>query len=212
MRDIPVFTTENGAGSLVLKEIPYKAIAYVKVHSTQSPSAFVADCITFCRAVGAEEIYASGHESLESYPFHTSILEMHGSIDSFPETDAAIFPVTEKTLSSWCELYNKKMCNVPNAAHMTSMDGDQLLARGDGYFVHSTENLIGIGIASGSRIDAVASLKPGAGKDIVSALSHALSSDVAIIEVASANERAMRLYHSLGFVSVREISKWYQIF
>ena len=36
--------------------------------------------------------------------------------------------------------------------------------------------------------------------------------DVVIIEVASTNDRAIALYERLGFITMRELSKWYQIF
>lgn len=212
MQDIPVFTTENGVASLVLKEIPYREKAYIRLQSTQSPQLLIDECRSFCRAAGANHIYASGHEILEAYPFHTSILEMRGHTAHFPETNAALFPVTEKKLIDWCELYNQKMQDVANAAYMAKTDATQLLKRGDGYFVHMAGKLLGIGIASGNRIDAVAAIEPGTGREVVSALSRALSADEVLVEVASVNERAIRLYRSLGFICVREISRWYKIF
>ena len=62
MRDFPVFTTENGVGSLVLKEIPYRKVAYITIQDSLFPEAFLSECVDFCRAVGAERIYACGHE------------------------------------------------------------------------------------------------------------------------------------------------------
>ena len=37
MRNIPVFTTEFGVASLILKEIPYKGTAYVRLQSSLYP-------------------------------------------------------------------------------------------------------------------------------------------------------------------------------
>jgi hypothetical protein len=34
MRDIPMFTTEYGVASLVLKEIPYQAAAYITIQDS----------------------------------------------------------------------------------------------------------------------------------------------------------------------------------
>ena len=68
MRDFPVFTTENGVGSLSLKEIPYSGIAYVTIHDSSFPTEFLKECLDFCRAVGATKVYATGHETLEVYP------------------------------------------------------------------------------------------------------------------------------------------------
>ena len=132
--------------------------------------------------------------------------------DVIPETDAALFPVTEQTLPRWLELYRKKMRNVPNAAYMTDADGKEMLKRGDGYFIHKNGTLMGIGIAAGETIDLVASVQQGAGRDIVCALNHALFCERIILDVASTNEKAINLYESLGFIKSAELSKWYKIF
>lgn len=212
MQDIPVFTTENGVASLILKEIPYKSIAYVRIQNTLSPKELMEECISFCRAVGAEAVYASGHAILEQYPLYTQILEMRCERKSLPDTDAALFPVQEKTIEIWREQYNNRMHDVANSAYMTIKDGEEMLKRGDGYFIHQGGELLGIGIAAGDRIDAVVSLKRGAGKAVVLALAHALTADLVRLEVASANERAVSLYERLGFICTRECSRWYKIF
>lgn len=212
MNDIPVFTTDNGVASLILRDIPYKGIAYVRIQSTQSPKLLIEECISFCHAIGAEAVYATGHPSLEAYPLYTQILEMHIQLDSLSDTDAALFPVQEKTLEAWRELYNEKMRDVANSAYMTVKDAKEMLSRGDGYFVHRNGTLLGIGIASGNRIDAVVSARRGAGKDVVLALTHALSSDTVTIEVASTNEKAINLYKQIGFLCTKELSRWYKIF
>ena len=35
MKNIPIFTTDWGVATLLLKEIPYKEIAYVKIQDVQ---------------------------------------------------------------------------------------------------------------------------------------------------------------------------------
>ena len=66
MKDFPMFTTEYGVASLLLKEIPYKETAYIIIRSSQEPEELLKECISFCRMVGAEKIYARGHEFLET--------------------------------------------------------------------------------------------------------------------------------------------------
>ena len=90
MRDFPIFTTENGVGSLVLKEIPYRGVAYITIRDSSAPAEFLNECADFCRAVGAQHVYASGHSILESYPVYTSIVQMSASTEFIPETDAAL--------------------------------------------------------------------------------------------------------------------------
>ena len=212
MRDFPLFTTENGVGSLVLKEIPYSGIAYVTIRDSAVPSEFLNECLDFCKVVGAQIVYATGHEILENYPVHTSVLLMTAPIETIPETDASLFPVTDTTLARWREIYNDRMKNVDNAAYMSDKAASELLKKGNGYFIHRDGELLGIGIASDDRIDCVASCRPGSGKDAVAALTHALMCDRVVLEVASTNTRAISLYETMGFIRTAELSKWYKIF
>lgn len=212
MKNIPVYATEFGVGSLILKDVPYTQTAYVRIESASSPKEFLEECISFCRVVGAEKIFATGHEVLEDYPLHTTICRMRCDCSVIPTSDANVFPVTEKTLNRWLEIYRGKMRNVANAAYMTDADGREMLKRGDGYFIHRDGELIGIGIANSNVIDLVASVTPGGGKEIVSALSHALCDEEVTLDVASTNEKAIRLYESLGFIKTQELSNWYKIF
>lgn len=211
MKDIPIFNTEYGVASLVLKEIPYQETAYIIIRDSLEPEKLLGECVGFCRACGAEKIYATGHTILENRPLSTAIWEMRRDTAGIPDTDAAIWPVQEQTLGQWRQIYNQKVVSVPNGAWMTEADGKQMLQKGDGYFVHRGDELLGIGRASGEMIDWVASVKPGAGRDVVCALSHALTGDVAVLTVASGNNKAVRLYESLGFIRSKEISRWYYV-
>ena len=212
MRDFPMFTTENGVGSLVFREIPYRGIAYISIRDSATPVEFLAECADFCRAVGAQHVYASGHSILESYPVYTSVLQMSASTECIPETNASLFPVTEKTIGRWKDIYNERMKHVDNASYMSDRAASDLLKNGNGYFVHRDGELLGIGIASDDKIHCIASCKRGAGRDIVAALIHTLMSDRVFLEVASTNKRAISLYESMGFICTKELSKWYKIF
>lgn len=209
MRDIPVFTTEFGVASLVLKEIPYQGAAYITVQSSQDPEQLLQECVGFCRACGAERLYATDHPILERKPLYTAVWEMRCQVAALPDTDAALWPVQEEQLEAWRTIYNEKVTKIPNAAWMSQLQGREMLQRGDGYFVHREGKLLGIGRASGGRIDWVASVMPGAGREVVCALAHALTEDTAVLTVASENIKAVRLYEALGFVRCKEISKWY---
>ena len=211
MRDMPMFTTTNGVASLTLREIPYKKTAYIRIQDTQAPNDLLRECCDFCKAVGAEHVYATGHRIVETYPVHTEIWRMTCFRSTLPDADAALFPVQEKTLEQWRTIYNEKMLNVPNARFMTTMDAKELLAKGNGYFIHRDNVLLGIGIASGDCVDAIAAVIPGAGKDVLLSLSHALSADQIKLKVASKNQKAIRLYEELGFIKTERIEIWYQI-
>ena len=211
MKDIPMFTTEFGIASLILKEIPYRGEAYIRLQATEQPLELLAESIAFCRACGAEKIYATGSDALTQYPLHTEILQMQCALP-MPETDAALFPVLPETLENWRSIYNERMKDVANASYMTQKDAKAMLEAGDGYFVHKDGQLLGIGKASGSKIEAVVSVIPGAGRDVVLALSSLLTDERAIVDVAGTNQRAIRLYEKLGFLTTKNLSKWYHVF
>ena len=212
MRDIPVFTTECGVGTLVLQEIPYSKTAYVKIQDASHPEAFIEECKDFCRMAGAEKVYAAGHVALETYPLHAVIVQMRRDLYDLQKTEATLVPVSEHTLRDWCQIYNEKMASVPNAAYMTAVKGKQMLERADGYFIYSGDRLLGIGMAAVDRIDAVASIVAGAGADIVLSLCQMLPGSQVTLDVAEENIKAVRLYERLGFVKTVELSRWYKIF
>lgn len=211
MKDIPVFATEFGAASLILRQIPYRAVAYIRLQATMEPERLLAECVEFCRAVGAEKIYGTGHPMLERYPFHTAIRKMTRSLDGQMPTDAVLRPVEESTLELWRGIYNTGMANVPNSTWFTQSAGKEMLREGDGYFVYRGDTLLGIGKASGERLDAVVAVQRGAGGDVVWALTGAMTGKQIVLEVASANVRAVRLYERLGFTTEEEVSRWYLV-
>jgi len=153
MKDIPVFTTEYGVASLILKEIPYRKRAHIKLQATQEPDKLLEECVAFCRACGAEWIDAAGHEYLEKYPLITEMWLMTCSRDEIEETDACLFPMTDQTVDRWLEIHNQRMTDVPNAAYLDRKDGREFLENGDCYFIHRNGKLLGIGKAAEDYID-----------------------------------------------------------
>lgn len=212
MRDIPMFTTHAGVASLVLKEIPYTQTAYVHLRSFIDPNMLLDECKTFCRAVGAEMIYATGEGIPDCYPVHTQILEMQALKSDLPETTAKLFPVQKETLECWRQHYNERMKHVPNAAWMDKYDAQEMLRNGSGYFVHEDGIAIGIGMVRDDVLMALASLKKGRGRDVVLALSDLVVGDTVRLEVASVNQAAISLYEHLGFIVTAKKSAWYKIF
>ena len=211
MRDMPVFTTEYGVASLVLKEIPYKETAYILIRDSLEPEKLIEECASFCRAVGAEHIFATGHEALEKYPLHTSVLEMRGTAWVDAEKLQSLFPVTEATVSQWRSIYNEKMRPIDNAATMTAFDEKRILESGGAYFVHENGDLLGIGWMDDTELLAVAAAKPGLGRPVMNTLMSLIEGAQMKLELASTNERAIRLYEKMGFIPVKEISRWYKI-
>lgn len=211
MKDIPVFTTDNGVASLALQGVPIWKSAYIKILSSAEPFALLEECVDFCKMCGAEEIYASGNECLGRYPCSTVLVQMQRMLEGMEETDACVFPMTDRTVGQWREIYNHRMATVPNASYMTWADEKKFLTDGDCYFVHKDGQLLGIGKASGDMIHALASVQPGAGREVVLALASLISGDRVKVIVAQQNKRAVSLYEQLGFAPVSEVSRWYKI-
>lgn len=209
MKDIPVFTTEFGVASLILREVPYQKCAYIRLQASQEPEKLLEECIGFCRMVGAEQIFVKEAEGLCGYPLYTAIWRMRCATDFLGDTDAALFPVQEHTADKFQKLYNEKVSHIPNAAWMDNADKQEMLKTGEGYFVHRDGQLLGIGRVLGGEIRFLASVQPGAGADVVKALVHAITEDSVTVEVASANEKAVKLYERLGFLKTEELSRWY---
>ncbi len=208
-----MFDTDTGVSTLLLKEVPYQQIAYVKVQSVQPGGLrdHLTECIGFCRMCGAERVLAQGHPELEGFPVHSTVLNMRMAIPD-REPPAMVFPVTEATVRRWRDIYNERMEGVDNAATLTAFDEKKILSSGGACFVHDCGELLGIGWVEGSEIRCVASVQPGAGERVMQTLLTLTDGEQAQLEVASTNHRAIRLYERLGFVTVGESMKWYQIF
>ena len=211
MKDIPMFTTPYGTAGLILREVPYQEEAYVRLQEVTDLQGLIKECLDFCKAVGAQRVYATGYRGLEAYPLSTAIVSMVCQKDSLGETDAALWPVQENTAAEFQRIYNEKIFHVPNGAWMDQADIQEMLKRGDGYFVHRGDTLLGIGRVYDGCILWLAAVQKGAGADVVKALATALHTDTVKLDVATANQKANKLYLQLGFLSVEEKSRWYQI-
>ena len=141
----------------------------------------------------------------------TAILLLQADVQSVGNTDALLFPVQEKTLEQWRDIYNSRMARVPLAAYLTKTEAQEMVQKGQAYFVHRDGNLLGIGAVDGNTVLNVISLQPGAGKDVLRALVSTMPEGTVTLEVASANEKALRLYKACGFIPVSERIKWYRV-
>lgn len=213
MRDFPIFTTEYGVVSLLLKEIPYKKTAYIRIREVQEGffDADLAECVAFCRMCGAEAVYAAGHEKLETYPLYTAVVRMGAVARVEQEKVKCLFPVTEKTVSRWRHIYNEKMADVDNTATLESRDEERILSTGGAYFVHDSGKLLGIGWLEGEMLLAVAAVERGAGEAVMHSLLSIREGLSVTLEVASTNDRAIRLYEQLGFIKTAEKDRWYDV-
>ena len=213
MRDFPIFTTEYGVSSLVLREIPYRNEAYIRILDVQE--AFFADhlaeCVSFCRICGAERIFAEGRAQLEQYPLYTTVYRMQGTACPEESKIASLFPVTKETVGKWRTIYNQSMRSVDNAGTLESREETRILDSGSAYFVHNSGSLLGIFWMEGKKLLAIAAVQKGAGETVMHTMMALFPEEPIILEVASTNERAIRLYERLGFVKTAQLTSWYDV-
>lgn len=212
MKDIPFFTTDYGIASLILKEIPYKGVAFVQVRDVQQAyiKEHLLECIGFCRAAGADRVLAAWDEELEGYPLECAVYQM-----CLPwtqcEPEDQLWPVTEETVRQWREIYNEAMRPFDNHATLTSYDEKKILSSSGAYFVHSGEKLLGIGWMEEDKLLALVSLVPGMGQRVARALFSTVYAEQIQLEVVSTNLRAIRLYEKMGFIKTAELRRWYRV-
>ena len=87
----------------------------------------------------------------------------------------------------------------------------EILASGGAYFIHSAGELLGIGWMKDTELLAVCSVKPGAGERVMHTLMSLVEGSGMTMNVASTNEKAIRLYEKLGFLRTAEKVRWYRV-
>lgn len=209
MKDIGIFPTEYGVASLILREIPYRAEAYIRIQDVQEGSLplLLAECAAFCKACGAERILWTGVETDEAPAM--SVLRMRGTAWVDPSLLEQLFPVTEQTVSRWRQIYNERMRSVPQARTLSFTDEKELAEAQGTYFVHHNGELLGIGWLEDAHLLAIASCKPGAGERVAHTLMSLVEGSDLTLEVADSNEKAIALYQKLGFIPTGIAGQWF---
>ena len=211
MKDFPIFDTEFGIASLVLKEVPYREESYIHIRDTLQPEELLKECVSFCRMVGAERVYACGHEYLARYPVQGEIWEMRGQANVDPALVESLWPVTEKTVGQWRQMMNERMAGVDNAGTLDSKQEKEILASGGAYFVHRDGTPLGGFWLHEGEVKLVAATQRGAGQQVMHTLMSLVPGQTLRLEVISTNEKALRLYEKLGFIKTAPVHKWYRV-
>lgn len=217
MKNIPMFTSSYGLATLILKEIAWNGRAYVLVRSVwnDQTAALLDECRSFCRAVGAEEIYASwdAEELPAEHAWDMIDMACPKSALPAPRQTVELEQAAPETAEDYLRIYNQCFRDVPAAASydrksLEPLYGEELiwLAKVRGQYAAvaeiSKEGLEGIAVLPEFR---------GLGYDLAAAVLRMVPSTEVRLKVASTNVRARRLYDRLGFAETGISRRWYRL-
>lgn len=219
MNNIPVFTAQGGTATLILREIPISGKAYVLLRTVLPgmEENLAAECASFCRMCGAEEIFASWADGdLPFLPPTYDIYLLHVSKSALPEgKPVQLVPMTPENDAIYQRIYNRCFSHV---SHALSYDRGQIARiyreHQRAFLALDAENRpYGIGELHGNELAAVAVLPKcrGTGTDLALSLLRLCPGEDLKVTVASDNEAAMHLYEKLGFHMSGVESKWFQV-
>ena len=216
MKNIPVFTAANGIASLVLAEIPVSGKAYVLVRSVWTTAqALLDECIGFCRAVGAEAVFASWETETLPGAHAYDLLGMACRKAELPEPTQLVplEPLTPDNGSTYLEIYNRCFAQVPGAATYTRRDLQRLFDQDKAWLALQDGEYAAIAEISEEGLEAIGVLPRcrGLGFDLAASVLPMVPSLTVRLKVASTNLRAIALYERLGFVRERVVSRWWKV-
>ena len=220
MKNIPVFMSPGGTASLILHEIPHRAVGYVRLLTVRQLDVLLADCAAFCRDCGAGTVLASrGPEPLEGLPHAHDMLLLRAEKASLPPParPVTLRPMDERNDAIYQRTYNRCFSQVPGALTYDRAEIRRIYDRGQQAFlaVDERENVLGMGELHGSELAAVGVLPEfrgqGTGRELVLSLLERCPGPEIHLTAASVNEAALALYDALGFTVYDCISRWYEV-
>lgn len=201
MRDIPCFSCGDGVATLLLEQVAVSRRAFVVLRGVFTTTQQLLEaCIGFCRAVGAQEVYASGEGDLSALPVYARLMEREAARQSLPQTPARACPTQEP---DWLEHYRRSFAHVPAAKDFSSVPEGAC-------FVCDGGARIGLGLLQHDTLAAVATLAPHRGTDCVCALAQRLGPRIRL-QCAMENAPAMALYDRLGFTRGAIRETWHRV-
>lgn len=218
MNNIPLFASQGGTASLVLREIPFTGKAYIilQLIVEEKLPEMIAECCGFCRSCGATECFVSrgdGDDLPIPVAYETIRMTVHKNLLP-PGEPVTLAPIQEANDSIYIRLYNQCFAHVSGAA---AYDRKQIQRI---YLLHQKAFLallpdgtpFGFGELHDNELAAVGVLPEyrGRGHDLTLALLAHCPGPVCSLTVASDNLRALRMYEKLGFQQEEVVSRWYR--
>ncbi len=219
MNNIPVFTSQGGTATLILREIPVSQRAYVLLRTVLPgmEEHLVAECASFCRMCGAEQIFVSWADGdLPFLPPAYDIYLLHVSKSALPEgKPVQLTPMAPENDAIYQRIYNRCFSQVSHAASYDRGQIARIYREHQKAFLALDEEdrPYGIGELHGDELAAIAVLPNhrGTGMDLAISLLRLCPGEDLKVTVASDNEAAMHLYEKLGFHLFGVESRWFKV-
>ena len=218
MNNIPVFTSQGGTATLILREIPVSGRAYVLLRTVlpHMEQALTSECASFCRMCGAEQVFAAWEDgSLDFLPHAYDIMLLHVEKSALPAgKPVRLAPMTPDNDSIYQRIYNRCFFRVSHALSYDRGQIQRIYREGQRAFLalDAQDKPCGIGELHENELAAVAVLPKyrGMGTDLTLALLALCPGTDLTVTVASDNDAALHVYEKLGFRVKGVESKWYQ--
>lgn len=217
MNNIPVYLSQWGTATLILREIPYKKVAYILLRTVTELEPLVQDCAAFCRECGAADCFVAATDSappLPGTPDYT-LLCMTAEKAALPplEQPFHLEPLRPDNEDLYISLYNRCFQAVSNAATYDRKEVQRVYReRQQGFLAYLEGTPCGMGELHGNELAAVGLLPEyrGMGKALTRALLDRCPGPELRLTVVSNNARALALYKKLGFQVDSVVSQWYR--
>lgn len=216
MKDIPMFNGTHGMASLVFREIAVTGRAYAVIRSVWNgkTTAFLQECLDFCRAVGAETVYAAyGTEELPA-EHGWDMLRMEVEKDRLPQGN----PVELEALcpengAAFLEIYNRCFRELPGSSVYGQKDLQRLYDTDCAFLAKTDGNYAAVAEISEIGLESIGVLPEfrGLGYDLALTVLPMVPRKVISLKVASTNEKALALYDRLGFQTVEITERWWRL-
>ena len=214
MRDIPMFTGTHGLASLVFREVAITGRAYVVVRAIWNgqAAAFLEECLGFCRAVGAKEVYATYEEEELPANHAYDMIRMERKKAGLPlGKPVELEPLTPENGADFLEIYNTCFQGVVGASRYGREDLLRLFDKDCGFLAKKDGKFAGVAEISETGLESIAVLPEfrGLGYDLALAVLPMVPRKTVSLKVASTNEKAIALYQRLAFEEKGIVRRWY---
>lgn len=215
MKNIPMFTGQHGLATLIFRELSFSGCAYVMVRAVWNgqTAAFLEECRSFCRAVGAQKVYFCWEEGeLPGAPaYEVLVLCREKAGLPPPERTIELETLCPENGAVYQEIYNTCFRAVPGASSCDKKDLQRLYGQDCAFLAKVGGQYAAVAEVSKEGLESIAVLPEfrGLGYDWSLTVLPMVPNRQLRLKVASCNERALALYRRLGFEVEKVKNRWY---